>query len=64
MPRNGNDDARADTDEIARYRQAAEETLSQVDWCVNYFYRLRHIRIARAIEKNSAVIRREMRRTE
>jgi hypothetical protein len=44
------------------YRDAAEETLEQLDWCVEYLYRIRKPRIARAIAKNRAEIRRQMRR--
>ena len=62
MARAEQDDARARADEIARYRQAAEETLHQLDWCVNYLHRIRRDDIARVIEKNRSFIRREMNR--
>lgn len=51
-------------EEAARYRLAAEETLAQLDWCVNYLYRIRKNRIAQAIEKNRAFIARELNRTD
>jgi hypothetical protein len=44
-----------------RYRRAAEETLDQLDWCINYLYRIRKPRIAEAIAKNRSTIRRRMR---
>ena len=44
----------------ARYRLAAEETLEQLDWCINYFYRTNKPHIAQSLEKNRAVIRRTM----
>ena len=44
-----------------RYRRAAEETLDQLDWCINYFHRIRKPRIAEAIAKNRSTIRRQMR---
>ena len=44
-----------------RYRGAAEETLDQLDWCINYLHRIRKPRIAQAIEKNRSTIRRQMR---
>ena len=44
-----------------RYRRAAEETLDQLDWCINYLHRIRKPRIAQAIEKNRSTIRRQMR---
>ena len=46
----------ADDDEAARYREAARLTLEQVDWCVNYLYRIRKTKIARAIAANSSAI--------
>jgi hypothetical protein len=45
----------------ARYRRAAEATLDQLEWCVNYLYRIRKPRIAQAIEENRRTIRRRMR---
>jgi hypothetical protein len=47
--------------ESERYRRAAEETLDQLDWCVDYFHRIRKPEIARAIAQNRARIRRQMR---
>jgi hypothetical protein len=47
--------------EAERYRRAAEETLDQLDWCVNYLQRIRKPRIAEAIAKNRTSIRRRMR---
>lgn len=61
MAQNGND-VRARMDEVDRYRRAAEEALNQLDWCVNYLYRIRKSEIAQAIEKNRSHIRREMSR--
>jgi hypothetical protein len=50
-------------EEIARYRLAAEETLDQLEWCVNYLHRIRKSRIADVINKNRRHIRRQMRGT-
>jgi hypothetical protein len=47
--------------EAHRYRRAAEETLHQLDWCVNYLRRIGRTRIARAIENNQRAIRTRMR---
>jgi hypothetical protein len=44
-----------------RYRRAAEETLDQLDWCINSLHRIHKPRIAKAIAKNRATIRRQMR---
>jgi hypothetical protein len=62
MARNGKDDVRARHEEAERYRLAAEEALNQLDWCVNYLYRIRKDRIAWVIEKNGSAIRRRVRR--
>ena len=52
--------ARAVDDQIERYRRAAEETLSQIDWCIGYLYRIRKPEIARVVERNRSTIRRRM----
>jgi hypothetical protein len=48
-------------EEIARYRRAAEQTLDQLDWCVDYLYRIGKPQIARAIQKNRSTIGKQMR---
>jgi hypothetical protein len=48
--------------ETARYRRAAEETLDQLDWCINYLYRIGKPRIAGVLEKNRSSIQRQMNR--
>jgi hypothetical protein len=64
MAEDKNDDkARSREQEIDRYRLAAEETLEQLEWCVNYLHRIRKYRIAEAIDKNRRNIRRRMRGT-
>jgi hypothetical protein len=55
------DDARRRDEEINRYRLAAEETLEQLEWCVNYLHRIRKSGIADVIDKNRRQIRRQMR---
>jgi hypothetical protein len=47
-------------DEVRRYREAAEETLNQLDWCVGYLYRIRKPEIAQVLERNRSSIRRRM----
>jgi hypothetical protein len=47
--------------EVDRYRRAAEETLDQLDWCVDYFHRIRKPQLADALAKNRTSIRRRMR---
>ena len=58
-----NDRAREDDaqEATARYRRAAEETLDQLEWCINYLYSIRKPRIAQAIAQNRSTIRRHMR---
>ena len=47
--------------EAERYRRAAEQTLEQLDWCVDYFHRIRKRQIAELIAKNRTSIRKRMR---
>ena len=54
----------ATRDDVERYRRAAEEILNQVDWCINYLYRIRKPDIARALERNRSAIRRQMGRAD
>jgi hypothetical protein len=63
MAEDTEDDARRHEEEIARYRRAAEETLEQLEWCVNYLYRIRKGRIAEVVDNNRRHIRRQMSRT-
>ena len=48
-------------DQAARYRRAAEDTLDQLDWCVNYLHRIHKPRIARVVAANKSAIRERMR---
>jgi hypothetical protein len=47
-------------EEITRYRRAAQQTLDQLEWCVDYLYRIGKPRIARAIQQNRSSISRRM----
>lgn len=40
-----------------RYRRAAEETLDQLQWCIDYLYRIRKRRLADALAENCRTIR-------
>jgi hypothetical protein len=53
-----NDETKQETE---RYRLAAEQTLDQLDWCVDYLYRIRKPQIAEVVAKNQSTIRRRMR---
>jgi hypothetical protein len=43
--------------EAERYRQAAEDALQQLDWCIGYLHGIRKMRISRALAHNRGVIR-------
>lgn len=38
--------------EIERYREAAIQALDQLEWCVDYLYRMRKPQIARVVARN------------
>ena len=40
-----------------RYRRAAEETLDQLQWCIDYLYRTGKRALADALAKNHRTIR-------
>lgn len=44
-------------DEAARYRQAAEDALQQLDWCIGYLHGIRKTQISRALARNRNHIR-------
>jgi hypothetical protein len=48
------------TNQTERYRQAAEDALGQLDWCVGYLHGIRKERISAQLAKNRAHIRRAL----
>jgi hypothetical protein len=40
-----------------RYRQAADDALQQLDWCIGYLHGIRKVKISRALAHNRGVIR-------
>jgi hypothetical protein len=44
-------------EELERYRQAAEDALQQLDWCIGYLHGIRKTDISRALAKNRSHIR-------
>ncbi len=46
--------------EAVRLRDAAEEALSQLDWCIRYFDSIRQRRIAYALASNVRRIRHDL----
>jgi hypothetical protein len=47
-------------DETSRYRQAAEDALQQLDWCIGYLHGIRKVDISRALAKNRTYIRTQL----
>jgi hypothetical protein len=47
-------------DEMERYRQAAEDALQQLDWCIGYLHGIKKVGISRALARNRAQIRTEL----
>jgi hypothetical protein len=45
-----------------RYRQAAEDALGQLDWCIGYLHGIHKERISAQLAKNRAYIRRALMR--
>ena len=43
--------------EMQRYRQAADDALEQLDWCIGYLHEIRKVRISRVLARNRNVIR-------
>jgi hypothetical protein len=44
-------------DEIERYRQATDDALQQLDWCIGYLHGIRKVGISRALARNRNYIR-------
>ena len=40
-----------------RYRQAADDALQQLDWCIGYLHGIRKTEISRALSRNRSHIR-------
>jgi hypothetical protein len=58
------DDEQRDRDgrdrEVERYRQAAEDALQQLDWCIGYLHGIRKLDVSRALAKNRSYIRSQL----
>lgn len=48
------------TDQTERYRQAAEDALGQLDWCIGYLHGIHKTRISVALARNRTHIRRAL----
>jgi hypothetical protein len=51
------DDDNGQIDEMERYRRAAEDALTQLDWCIGYLHGIRKVGISQALARNRAQIR-------
>ena len=49
-------------DDGQRYRQAAEDALGQLDWCIGYLHGIHKRRISTQLARNRAYIRRKLMR--
>jgi len=47
-------------EDLERYRQAAEDALQQLDWCIGYLHGIRKVQISRALAQNRTHIRRQL----
>jgi hypothetical protein len=48
------------TEQADRYRQAAQDALGQLDWCIGYLHGIHKERISGQLAKNRAYIRQEL----
>jgi hypothetical protein len=49
-------------DETDRYRQAAQDALEQLDWCIGYLHGIHKTKISSQLAKNRAHIKRNLMR--
>jgi hypothetical protein len=48
------------SDREERYRQAAEDALQQLDWCIGYLHGIKKGTISRQLAKNRTYIKRNL----
>jgi hypothetical protein len=48
------------SDREERYRQAAEDALQQLDWCIGYLHGIHKTPISRQLAKNRSYIKRNL----
>jgi hypothetical protein len=53
---------RPGSDEAMRYRQAAEEALQQLDWCIGYLHGIHKPQVSTRLAKNREFIKRKLMR--
>ena len=47
-------------DETDRYREAAEDALQQLDWCIGYLHGIRKTKISQTLARNRSYIRQHL----
>jgi hypothetical protein len=57
MAKNEDGSQRHRDHDVERYRQAAEDALQQLDWCIGYLHGIRKVQVSRALAKNRSYIR-------
>jgi hypothetical protein len=57
MAQNKDGSQRDQDREVERYRQAAEDALQQLDWCIGYLHGIRKVQVSRALARNRSYIR-------
>jgi hypothetical protein len=50
------------TEQTERYRQAAEDALGQLDWCIGYLHGIRKEKLSAELARNRSYIRRQLMR--
>ena len=48
------------SDETDRYRQAAQDALEQLDWCIGYLHGIRKTKISAQLARNRSFIKRNL----
>jgi hypothetical protein len=48
------------SDQEGRYRQAAEDALQQLDWCIGYLHGIRKTKISAQLARNRSFIKRNL----
>lgn len=50
----------AATQSEERYRQAAEDALQQLDWCIGYLHGIRKLKLSTQLARNRSYIKRNL----
>jgi hypothetical protein len=48
------------TEQTERYRQAAEDALGQLDWCIGYLHGIRKEKLSAELARNRSYIRQQL----